>query len=87
MTLPTLDDRIRQLFSDALAIDVPSAQTDLIDAGLLDSLVLVELLVHLEEAFGVDVMASDFDLEDLRTVSSIGRLITRMRAAHEAEIA
>jgi methoxymalonate biosynthesis acyl carrier protein len=87
MTLSTLDDRIRRLFSEALAIDVQSAHADLIDTGLLDSLVLVELLVHLEEAFGIDVMASDFDLEDFRTVSSIGRFITRIRAADEPEIA
>jgi D-alanine--poly(phosphoribitol) ligase subunit 2 len=82
MTLPTLDDRIRQLFAEALAIDIQSARTDLIDAGLLDSLVLVELLMQLEETFAVDVMASDFDIEDFRTVSSIGRLITRMRGDH-----
>lgn len=77
-----LDDRIRRLFSEVLSIEVESADTDLIGGGLLDSLVLVELLTGLEEEFQIDVMAAQFETEDLRTVRSIALFVSRLR--HQA---
>jgi D-alanine--poly(phosphoribitol) ligase subunit 2 len=74
-----LDARIRGLFLDALSIEVDSVDTNLIESGLLDSLVLVELLLHLEEEFGIDVMVAELDIEDFRTVRSIGTLVTHLR--------
>ena len=40
--------RIEAIFADKLNLEVPSADVDLIEAGLLDSLQLVDLLLHLE---------------------------------------
>jgi D-alanine--poly(phosphoribitol) ligase subunit 2 len=74
-----LGGRIRGLFLEALSIGVDSVDTDLIETGLLDSLVLVELLLHLEDEFGIDAMAAELDLEDFRTVRSIGTFVTRLR--------
>jgi D-alanine--poly(phosphoribitol) ligase subunit 2 len=74
-----LDARIRGLFLQALSIDLDSVDTDLIETGLLDSLVLVELLLHLEEQFGIDVMVAELDIEDFRTVRSIGTFVTHLR--------
>jgi acyl carrier protein len=78
-----LGDRIRGLFLEALNIGVDSVDTDLINTGLLDSLVLVELLLHLEEAFGIDVMVGNLNIEDFRTVRSIGLFVTRLRAGED----
>jgi acyl carrier protein len=69
--------RIRRLFADVLYVQVPSADTDLIDAGLLDSLGLVELLVRLEETFGVEVPLDSLDIEDFRSLRSIGAYMVR----------
>ena len=74
-----LGDRIRRLFLEALNIGIDSVETDLIDSGLLDSLVLVELLLHLEEEFDIDVTVVDLNIEDFRTVRSIGTFVTRLR--------
>jgi methoxymalonate biosynthesis acyl carrier protein len=73
-----LDRRIRRLFLEALNVDIDSVHTDLIETGLLDSLALVELLLHLEEEFKVDVVVAELDIEDFRTVRSIGVFVTRL---------
>jgi len=44
---------------------VPAPETDLLETGTIDSLALVDLLVRIEERFGVRV-----DLENLEWISS-----------------
>ena len=44
--------RLIELFRDKLELDVPSAETDLLETGVMDSLTFVELLFHLEIEFG-----------------------------------
>jgi D-alanine--poly(phosphoribitol) ligase subunit 2 len=90
MTEPTtlhsadLERRIRGLFLEALNIGIDSVDTDLIETGLIDSLVLVELLLRLEEAFDIDVMVAELEIDDFRTVRSIGAFVTRLRAEEDA---
>jgi acyl carrier protein len=70
------------LFSEKLDLEVPSADADLIDTGLLDSLRLVELLLHIEGSLGCRLPLEDIDLDDLRSLNRIARLIAgRMEAA------
>jgi D-alanine--poly(phosphoribitol) ligase subunit 2 len=76
----SLHDRIRELFEDSLNIEVHSVEADLIQEGVLDSLLLVELLVELEDTFGINVDIVDLDIEDFRTVCRIGRLVARLGA-------
>jgi acyl carrier protein len=77
-TAADLNHRIRGIFLDALNVSVDSTETDLIETGVLDSLALVELLLRLEEEFDVKVDVGELDLEDLRTVRSIGTFVTRL---------
>ena len=63
------------LFSDKLNIDVPAPDTDLIEAGLLDSLRLVELLLEIETGLGHRIPIAEIELDDLRSVARIARLI------------
>ena len=44
---------------------------DLIDEGLLDSLAFAELLVDIEEAFGIVISPSEVGHEDMNTVNKI----------------
>lgn len=78
--MTSLHDRIRQLFEDSLNIELHSVEADLIEEGVLDSLLLVELLVGLEDTFGIKVDIVDLDIEDFRTVPRIGRLVARLGA-------
>ena len=63
------------LFRDKLFIDVPSADTDLIDSGLLDSLQLVQLLLHVERDLGYRIPLDEIDLDDLRSLARLAGVI------------
>jgi acyl carrier protein len=76
-----LDGRIRQLIQDVLNIEVHAPEADLIEEGLLDSLVFVELLVGLEDNFGISMDVVDLNIEDFRTVRRIGQLVARLGAS------
>jgi acyl carrier protein len=71
--------RLAALFEEHLNLTVPHEDTDLIDGGLLDSIMLVELLVHLEAQCGISIAAEDLELEHFRTLRSISGFIDRQR--------
>jgi acyl carrier protein len=79
-----LDERIQQLFASSLNIEVDSPENDLIEGSLLDSLVLVELLVALEDTFAIRIDVADLDIEDFRTVRRISQLVARLDASEAA---
>jgi acyl carrier protein len=67
------------LFRDKLFIEVPAADTDLIDSGLLDSLQLVQLLLHVEQDLGHRIPLDEIDLDDLRSLERLASVIVRSR--------
>jgi acyl carrier protein len=71
-------DRIARIFHDALNVAVPSATTDIIAAGILDSLGLVTLLVEIEEQFAVTIPLDEIDVDGLRTVERIAALVDHL---------
>ena len=72
-----------KLFS-AMHVEVPTPQTDLFDSGILDSQRMVELILQVEQRFGVKMNVEDFELEDFRSIDSIAALIDRRVAAGKA---
>ncbi|HEY7501141.1 MAG TPA: phosphopantetheine-binding protein [Vicinamibacterales bacterium] len=70
-----LHDRITKLLAEAMNLAVPSAETDLFDAGLLDSLTFVELLVHLEREFGVTTSVDDLRVDNFDSVAHIAAYV------------
>jgi acyl carrier protein len=76
-----LVDRVRQLFVEALSMEVPSADTDLIESGRLDSLALVELLFEIEQRFGVDLSLGELDVENFRSVRRIADFVAAQQSA------
>lgn len=75
--------RITDLIRDRLSVEVPTADTDLIRSGLLDSLALVMLITALEEAFVCELPLDDFDLERFRSVE---RIAEYLRSAGVVEV-
>jgi acyl carrier protein len=67
------------LFRDKLFIEVPATDTDLIDSGLLDSLQLVQLLLYVEEDLGHRIPLDEIDLDDLRSLERLARVIAQSR--------
>jgi acyl carrier protein len=80
----TLVRDLSALFRDKLFIDVPSADTDLIDSGLLDSLQLVQLLLHVERDLGYRIPLDEIDLDDLRSLERLARMISTRAALASA---
>lgn len=71
----SLLDQLNALFLEQLSIEVPDPDTDLIESGTLDSMKLVELLVQIEQHFGLRVELEQIEIDDLRTVRGIARMI------------
>jgi acyl carrier protein len=68
-------ERLRQLFLGHFHVEVPASDTDLLASGTLDSLQLVTLLLLIEVHFGRRVAIEAINLEDLRSLSGLARLI------------
>jgi acyl carrier protein len=75
-TTPALLRDLTTLFRDQLFIEVPSVETDLLESGLLDSLQLVKLLLHIEQDLGYRIPLDEISLDDLRSLERIARVIT-----------
>lgn len=77
---------VQGLLAEKLFIEVDSPHAELLSTGLLDSLGLVQLLVHIEEKFGVRIALDEIEIEDLRSVSSIAALVNKQPSALAREM-
>lgn len=76
--LPDVDvicKTLTELFSSKLNLDVPSYDAELLQSGILDSMMLVELLVVIEREFGVTVSIETLDIDQFGSLASIARMI------------
>ncbi|MFJ2112749.1 MULTISPECIES: acyl carrier protein [unclassified Streptomyces] len=55
--------------------------TDLFASGGLSSLFAMELVVHLEKAYGISIRGADLRLDNFRTVTGMAALVGRLREA------
>ncbi|HSK57879.1 MAG TPA: acyl carrier protein [Actinomycetospora sp.] len=67
--------QLTDLVRDQLGVDVPSSDTDLVAAGLLDSLALVTLIVGIEDTFGARLPLDDFDIDRFRSVDAMAAFL------------
>jgi len=75
--LTPLISEISGLIAERLLVDVSAPEDDLLATGLLDSLSLIQLLASLEERFGIRVPLDELQIEDIRSIKSIARLVDR----------
>jgi acyl carrier protein len=75
---------VRQLIADKLAVEVAGDETDLLAEGVLDSVTLVQLIMHLEQTFDIRVELADLEIDDLRSVRSIAALVGKLRESQHA---
>ncbi|MBI3758423.1 MAG: acyl carrier protein [Deltaproteobacteria bacterium] len=78
--LTRTQQQITELLATHLHLEVPSAETDLLGSGLLDSLGLVELLALLEQEFDVQISLDELELDHFRTVATIAAFVTSREA-------
>lgn len=78
--MPEIHGRLREVFREHLHVDVPAAETDLLESGILDSLQFVTLLAHVEREFGVVIPLADLRLEQVSTLDALAGLVRELRA-------
>ncbi len=66
-----LYDEITRFFAERLNVSVPSVDADLFETGILDSLTFVDLVLYLEQEFGLKIGAEELELENFRSVEKI----------------
>jgi D-alanine--poly(phosphoribitol) ligase subunit 2 len=70
-----LEERITALIRDALDVEVPARDVDLIETGLIDSLSLVSLIAEIEADIGVELPLDDFDIDAFRSVERMAEFV------------
>lgn len=68
--------RLRGIFVDALTIEAPADDVDLIEAGVIDSLALVQLLFEIEREFEIALPLEELEIDNFRTVRSIAEFVS-----------
>jgi acyl carrier protein len=58
-----------------------TAQTELLEAGLLDSLLLVDLIFHLEELYDIRFDSNHIDPSNFHNIAAIVDLVTNRMLA------
>ena len=74
-------EKVAGIFRDKLNVDVPSDDIDLIANGIMDSMMLVELIVHLESEFDVTPSLDELEVENFATVARIAAFLESRIAA------
>lgn len=83
--LTRLVGEVDRLVSSTLLVEVGTPEDDLLATGVLDSMTLISLLVTLEEHFGIRIALDELQIDDVRSILSIARLIDALsqRPANE----
>ena len=76
---PPLVRTIGKLIAEKLLVEVQSPEDDLLATGVLDSLSLIELLLNLEQHFGMKIPLDELQIEDVRSVRSIANMVESKR--------
>ncbi len=79
-------DLLQLLRSRDLRFAEVAADTDLLDSGLLNSLLLTDLILHVEQHYGVQFDDRDVSPGNFRSVSAIVALVLRSQAKQQAPV-
>jgi D-alanine--poly(phosphoribitol) ligase subunit 2 len=75
--------RVTEVFDRDLHLEIPAAELDLFDAGVLDSLAFVTLLLGLEREFGLSVPLDALELEHFASINAIADFVAS-RTPHDS---
>ena len=81
------NERVAAVVADVLGINAPDFGIDLLEAGILDSLALIELIHALELEFGTEFPLEELDVERFRTLDTITQLVVEAAAFDSTDAA
>lgn len=54
-------------------------EDDIFALGLVDSMFAMQMVLFVEQAFGIEVVQDDLDLDNFRSIGALSRFVTRKR--------
>ncbi|NFN16893.1 D-alanine--poly(phosphoribitol) ligase subunit DltC [Clostridium botulinum] len=68
-----MKDKVLEMFIEVTGNDeiAEDLDLDLFEAGLLDSLAIIEMLLQIEEKLGMKLQPTDLEREDMSTVNKL----------------
>ena len=78
--LENLRTGILEIFFERFDTRLASAEVDLLEERLVDSVKLVDLVLEIEQRFGVTLPFEELEIEDFRTVTRLAERIARGQA-------
>ncbi|MCQ8835236.1 acyl carrier protein [Streptomyces malaysiensis] len=82
VTAEGIEQAITEFVSGRVKAEVP-ADEDLFASGLVSSMFAMELVVHLEQAFSVQILGDDLKRDNFRTVQAMTALVARLRGVEQ----
>ena len=79
--LENVRQMILDIFKECFDTRIASADVDLLEGRLVDSLRIVDLVVELELRFGVTLVFDELEIEDFRTVARLAERVQRTAPA------
>jgi D-alanine--poly(phosphoribitol) ligase subunit 2 len=77
-----LQQQIIEIFSERFETRLGSDEVDLLETGIVDSVKIVELVLEIEQRFGISLPFEELEIDDFRTVLRLAERISRtVRAA------
>ena len=72
----TTEDSLLQWCNERLRVNCPiTAETNLLDEGYLDSLFVMDLVVHIEKQHGVAIDSQDISPQNFRSIRTLTTLV------------
>lgn len=69
---------LAQFFLDQFNVELPSTSADLTEAGILDSLMLIEVVMFMETEFSVTTELDDLEMENFASIDSMARFVATL---------
>jgi acyl carrier protein len=82
----TICRKLHSIFEHRLQIAVPSDSTDLFETGLIDSLMLVDLLSELEREFSFHLTLSELNIDAFRSIERIAGFVAGQAGKKEFQV-
>ena len=79
--LEKLQQEITDIFAERFETKLDSENLDLLETGIVDSVRIVELVLEMEQRFGVSLPFEELEIEDFRTVPRLAERIARTTSA------
>ena len=84
ITAEAIEEALLSFLAERIKTTVAVDQ-DLFKSGLVSSMFAMQLVVYLEERYGIAVIGKDLTLDNFRTVQAMTHLVLRLRDASAAD--